>query len=137
MEISEQQFYRVIDANLNRAKEGLRVCEDVCRFVLDKKVETRAFKNIRHDLTTSMLPLKNRDMINARNIQGDVGQGSTALEFKRKDISAVFMANLSRVKESTRVLEEFIKLFNKKSAQQIKSIRYKIYALEKKIITSL
>ena len=40
---NDERIYRVIDANLNRLKEGLRVVEDIKRYVFDdaKKIETR------------------------------------------------------------------------------------------------
>ena len=64
----------------------------------------------------------------------DIGKKSNVTEFKRKRVEDVFFANSQRAKESIRVLEEFTKLFNKRLSQSLKNIRYKIYALEKKII---
>jgi len=130
-------LYRIIDANFNRAKEGLRVCEDICRFVLDKRSLTRQYKNARHQLTEIIASLEIRRCIHARNIEGDVGVGSTGVEFKRKKVADIFYANSQRVKESVRVLEEFTKLLNKHLAQDLKTLRYNIYALEKKTIKEL
>lgn len=131
---NDKKFDRIIDANFNRAKEGLRVCEDVCRFVLDAQGPTRNYKTIRHQLTAIMNGLKISEMIRSRNITGDVGCGSTSVEFKRRGAMDIFYANSQRVKESIRVLEEFTKLRNKRLAEDLKKLRYKIYALEKKII---
>jgi len=135
--IESQKLYRIIDANFNRAKEGLRVCEDICRFVWDKSPSTRQCKNIRHKLTDIVKSLKLMQIIKSRNIEGDVGKSSTHTELKRKDISDIFFANSQRVKESIRVLEEIIKLINKKSAARMKLLRYEVYAFEKKIIKQL
>ncbi|MBU0468177.1 MAG: thiamine-phosphate pyrophosphorylase [Candidatus Omnitrophica bacterium] len=135
--IEEKMLLRIVDANFNRAKEGLRVCEDICRFIIDNKRLTINFKNVRHDLTKIISSLKFKTVIVARNIEGDIGKGSTVSEFKREKLFDVFIANSQRAKESVRVLEEFSKLLNKKLAQDLKSLRYKIYAYEKKVIEKL
>lgn len=132
--IDDKKLNRIIDANFNRAKEGLRVCEDTCRFILDRKSETRRYKEIRHRLTDILIGLKIRDVIRARDTHADVGRASTRTEFKRLDAMDVFYANSQRVKESVRVLEEFAKLRNKRVANGLKKLRYQIYALEKNII---
>lgn len=128
---SIKNFDRLIDANFNRAKEGLRVCEDVCRFVWDAKQPTRNYKDIRHELTSIISSMKIAKIIQARDIAGDVGRASTAAEFRRQGVRDIFYANSQRVKESVRVLEEFAKLKNKRSSQDLKRLRYRIYALEK------
>ena len=131
---NDKRFGRVVDANFNRAKEGLRVCEDVCRFVLDAKSPTRGYKAVRHQLTETISGLKILEVILSRNIERDVGRGSTSVEFKRKSAMDIFYANSQRVKESLRVLEEFAKLRDKKLAEGLKRLRYKVYALEKNVI---
>jgi len=80
---SDYSFKRVMDANFNRSKEGLRVCEDVCRYVLDAKGSTRSYKAVRHQLTEIISGLNLTGLIRARNIAKDVGRGSTDAEFKR------------------------------------------------------
>lgn len=131
---NDKRFDRVIDANFNRAKEGLRVCEDVCRFIFDAKGPTRSYKAVRHQLTEAISTLKISEVILSRDIRKDVGRKSTSIEFKRKGVMDIFYANSQRVKESLRVLEEFSKLRNKRLAEDLKKLRYKIYALEKNII---
>ncbi len=133
--VESKQLLRIIDANFNRAKEGLRVCEDVARYGLDRQTLTREFKSIRHGLTNMVGSLKIADLLNARDIEGDVGRGSTKSEFARGDLKDIFYANAQRVKESLRVLEEVTKLLDASCARKIKELRYKVYALEQKIIT--
>ena len=129
----ESKILRIIDANLNRLKEGLRVCEDICRFILDDEFLARSYKDIRHKVSESLEGLLNaKKIIQTRDILKDVGKKSVKLEFKRKDFKDVFIANVQRSKESLRVIEEFNKLFDKNTAQQFKILRYKIYDLEKK-----
>jgi len=130
----DQNILRVLDANFNRGKEGLRVCEDICRFVYDDHRSTKVLKDIRHQLTNVISSLKLKQLISARHIQADVGRQSTVDEFKRKEVKGVLCANFQRVKESIRVLEEMTKLFNKKQAEILKRLRYQVYALEKRVI---
>ena len=134
-----KKVIRIIDANLNRAKEGLRVCEDVARFVLDEPALTRNYKKVRHQLSTLLNGLSKDSLIltEARDIARDVGRKSTRLEFKRKNIKDVFYANSQRVKESIRVLEEFTKLTHQKKAEGFKKIRYKVYSLESDVAEKL
>lgn len=126
-----------MDANLNRLKEGLRVCEDVCRFLIDDSKLTNEYKVVRHQLTCEIKKLKINNLIFARDINHDVGRRSIAGELKRGNVDDIFYANSQRVKESIRVLEEFSKLIDKNEAQKFKKIRYKIYAVEKKVAQRL
>lgn len=130
---------RILDANLNRAKEGLRVCEEVARFVLDDARLTREFKRIRHRLTS--LAQGSRILAKAiteRRARQDVGKGIRHRgEMTRTGIADVFYANIQRVKESVRVLEEFGKLRDVKTSSAFKKLRYDVYTLEKKVSTIL
>lgn len=130
----EVKVRRVGDANFNRVKEALRVCEDVCRFVYDHGRLARAFKDLRHDITDIMGCFCLKNMILARDIQSDVGRPSIAPEMRRKTIDDILFANLQRAKESLRVLEEFSKLSSKKSAERLKGVRYRLYHLERAIM---
>ena len=132
----DKTLYRILDANFNRAKEGLRVCEDLCRYVWDQKTLTRAFKDLRHDLTEIIAGVDIQKALEARHIQGDVGRVTSISESKRKDIKSVLWANSQRVKESLRVLEEVTKLIDAGISSKLKVLRYKVYALEQKAIGS-
>ncbi len=125
-------LYRILDANLNRAKEGLRVCEDVSRYVWNQKSLTKALKTIRHDLTLVTSKINALKVLSNRCVQEDVGRGDTLSEYKRRDIAAVFLANAQRVKESLRVLEEISKLLNASVAKNLKTLRYRFYVIEQK-----
>jgi hypothetical protein len=131
----DQKLMRIVDANFNRAKEGLRVCEDVVRYGFNRQAVTREFKTIRHRLTGAVGSLKILDLLDARDIESDVGRGSTKSEFRRQSLEDIFYANMQRVKESLRVLEEVTKLLDVSCARKIKELRYEIYALEQKGIT--
>ncbi len=133
--MKDQALYRVMDANLNRAKEGLRICEDICRFIHNKKQWTRAFKTMRHQLTAAAVKINLEKLVEARQVEGDVGRNTLDSELARRKIEDIFYANSQRVKESIRVLEECAKLRHNLVAEDFKGLRYRMYALEKKIIT--
>ncbi len=130
-------LYRILDANLNRAKEGLRVCEDICRYGWDNTALTRAYKDVRHHLTAACEALGLGKALNARDIIADVGRPTTLGERKRRDLASVFLANSQRVKESLRVIEEVAKLLDISAAQKTKILRYKVYALEQKAVSRI
>ena len=125
---------RIIDADLNRAKEGLRVCEEVTRFILNDRRSTSELRAIRHALepVVSSLWLKS-ELIAGRDSAGDIGRNIQLGETSRRGIEDIFFANIQRVKESLRVLEEFGKLRNVRASLRLKSLRYRVYEVEKRI----
>ena len=123
---------RIIDANLNRVKEGLRVCEEVARFILDNHKFTAQFKQLRHkinSLGSKIYPAAK--LFSQRRASDDVGRLNCRGELKRANCKDIFWANIQRVKESLRVLEEFSKLIDLKMALGFKQLRYKVYEIEK------
>jgi thiamine-phosphate pyrophosphorylase len=125
-------IYRIIDANLNRVKEGLRVCEEIARFILNNHKLTADFKQARHDIEGIVRKAySSLKLLKERNSHTDVGRLNSRGELKRKDFRDIFQANIQRAKESLRVLEEFSKLIDSKAALRFKQIRYKIYEIEK------
>lgn len=129
-----EKIFRIIDANLNRLTEGIRVCEEITRFILEEKKITQQFRKVRHRINSAvnLLPVDKVRLLKARDILKDVGKISIKPELKREDWQDIFFANISRIKESVRVLEEFSKLFRRRAALDFKKIRYSIYEIEKK-----
>ena len=129
--VTDQRVFRILDANVNRVKEGLRVCEDVCRFAADKRSLTRRLKQCRHDLTGAVSRLPQKALLSARDVPRDTGRKTAFQESKRRNMNDIFWANAQRVKESLRVLEELAKLFDGSLAERLKRLRYRFYSLEK------
>ena len=50
----KRDLLRIVDANLNRSREGLRVCEEVVRFALEDARLTSEFKTLRHKISRSI-----------------------------------------------------------------------------------
>lgn len=134
-----QEAYRVMDANFNRAREGLRVLEEIARFVFEDAALSAELKDLRHRLTklTGELPGGLRELVSSRDSAHDVGAESwTAGEKNRTDMFSLAAANIKRVQEASRVLEEFGKLFMP-NADEFKKIRFQSYGIEKKLMARL
>ncbi|MDP2044275.1 MAG: thiamine-phosphate pyrophosphorylase [Candidatus Omnitrophota bacterium] len=126
-------IHRIIDANLNRVKEGFRVCEEITRFILDDHKFTALLKLYRHEIdgiVKNVYPAGK--LLKERRSDRDVGRKNSCSELKRANLGDIFRANIQRVKESLRVLEEFSKLKDRKAALRFKRLRYKVYEIEKK-----
>ncbi|MBE0495592.1 MAG: thiamine-phosphate pyrophosphorylase [Campylobacterales bacterium] len=118
---------RILDANLNRLREGLRVLEDIRRYGFDDQALAAKLKDLRHQ---ARLP-NVLDLLKARDIQNDVLKATTHSESSRTSLDAITLANIKRAQESTRVLEEILKLENPVEAERFKQIRYALYDIEK------
>lgn len=127
--------FSLIDANLNRAKEGLRVAEDIIRFVLRNRELFELIKETRHNLQNAERAFGMAESISAR--QGvDIGQAKVLDgEYIRHSIWGLLRANFSRAGEAVRVLEEFGKIYLSDKARILEEIRYDIYKLEFKTLT--
>lgn len=127
---------RIIDAAANRAREGLRVVEDFTRFALNDAFLTEQLKRIRHQLAAALAPLA-AELLATRDTPGDVGTAiSTPAEFARASGRDVAAANLKRVQESLRSLEEYTKVFDAAAAAQLEQARYRAYTLERAVLNS-
>jgi len=137
--MNKENIYRIIDANLNRAREGIRVAEEVARLHFNDAKLSQKFKSLRHQLTrVAKNSFEERKLLSFRDSEKDVGANSMGgLEKKRADIESIVQANLRRSQEATRVLEEFGKLINPTSAQSFKKIRFRLYTLEQKMMELL
>jgi thiamine-phosphate pyrophosphorylase len=130
-EVSLPRLFRLIDANLNRLQEGIRVVEDIYRYYFNDKSTAQELKALRHLAKEkeylSYLPF--RDIIN------DPLKETTSSEKKRDSINDIIKSNIKRSQESARVLEESYKLIDTAISQKYKDIRYNLYNIEKNIVT--
>lgn len=142
MVTDNKNLYRLLDANLNRCREGLRVIEDISRFILNDKDTSSEIKNIRHSISDYIISIDknklNNELLQSRDSDADVGKAiNLQTEMNRDDLSAIVRANFIRAEESLRVLEEFTKLFDGDISAKVKALRYSCYSLEKNIIDKL
>ncbi|MCP4970192.1 MAG: thiamine-phosphate pyrophosphorylase [Arcobacter sp.] len=121
---------RLIDANLNRLREGIRVVEDIFRYMFNDKETSSKLKNLRH-----LARLENyNELLETRDVQNDVLRESITSEQNRDNVNSILIANFKRAQESARVLEEFCKLITIKDSENFKYIRYELYTLETVLI---
>ncbi len=119
-------FERLIDANLNRLGEGIRVIEDINRYIHNNKILTPKLKSLRHKLQKAY----SIDRLTYRDIQNDIQRKSIDTELIRASLNDLIIANFSRSQESSRVLEESFKLIDIELSEMFKSIRYELYEIE-------
>ncbi|MBP7088188.1 MAG: thiamine-phosphate pyrophosphorylase [Candidatus Omnitrophica bacterium] len=133
----EKGILRLLDANYNRSKEGLRVIEDIFRFILKNNALRKRIRTLRHYLNQQVQKEILKNAIESRESKQDLGKKIDHLELNRKNLSDILYANFQRVKESLRVLEEFSKLIAPRYTNGIKKMRYDLYAIEKKASVAL
>lgn len=136
--VNKKSILRIIDANLNRSREGIRVCEDITRFVLNSAGLTQELKIVRHRISRIAGRAGLKALCESRDSRGDVDKASKLHGLmKRATLSDIFSANIERVKESLRVLEEIFKIIDVKAAAEFSVLRFKVYTIEKKAIKKI
>jgi thiamine-phosphate pyrophosphorylase len=122
---------RILDANLDRAREGLRILEDWCRFGLNHHELTEKLKHLRQ----SLAQWHTSDLRAARDTPGDTGTSITHPQERiRSNVTQVLQANFCRVEEALRSLEEFGKIYRPEMADACKQFRYQVYTLESTVL---
>jgi len=155
------QPLRIVDANLNRSVEGLRVLEDVARFVLNDATLSQQLRSTRHSLaevgeSLGIILLEERDSehdvgrenVIARPPSLITSRPSVIANQRRSnlnrqsypDLASLVGANANRVGESLRVLEELAKLdelSSKLDAAKFEKVRFRLYSVEKEMVSRL
>lgn len=135
---TEPRLLRIVDANLNRAREGLRVAEEVARFYLADAALSARLKSAREAIGgwdgrfgIAAAPI-------GRDSESDPGRPMMgARETARDGISGLVRANLRRAEEAARVIEEVAKLADPAHVSEYKEMRYTLYSLEAELIAAL
>jgi thiamine-phosphate pyrophosphorylase len=131
----ESAVARILDANLNRAREALRVLEEHARFARDDPTLTERIKRARHDLAAAAEALPQRELLAARNVASDVGTAiSTPREAVRGSTADVAVAAAKRVGEALRCLEEYAKTVDSVVATRFERLRYATYEIEQAMV---
>ncbi|TVQ20848.1 MAG: thiamine phosphate synthase [Leptolyngbya sp. DLM2.Bin15] len=129
-DFSRSAVHRILDANLDRAREGLRTIEEWCRFGLNEGALTDECKQLRQELARWHTP----DIRAARDTLADVGTDLTHVqEEQRQSITHLLQANFSRIQEALRVLEEYGKLYSSEMGAACKKMRYRVYVLDSQL----
>ena len=135
---------RIIDANLNRAREALRVMEEYARLGLDDAGLSGEIKETRHALAKAVADFEGRcrlttgSLIAARDIVGDVGtEVGTETEYQRGDETHVATAAGKRLSEAFRAVEEYGKTLDADFAVAMEKLRYRGYEIERRLALTL
>jgi thiamine-phosphate pyrophosphorylase len=120
-------LYRIVDANLNRLKEGIRVIEDIARYLQNNKSLATKLKTLRHHSRIDDI----RPLLHSRDSENDVLRPTMHSELNRSSLNDILTANYKRAQESSRVLEEMYKIIDPGVSEMFKTIRYTLYTLEK------
>lgn len=126
---------RILDANLNRAAEGLRVSEDVCRFHWDLPGFAATLKELRHAVLDAVCsdPEARWELLAHRDIEGDVGRTLLSPGKQTESAATVALRNLQRAKEALRTLEEVCRIDHPAASPTLERLRYRLYSVEKGI----
>lgn len=123
-------LYRILDANLDRAREGLRTIEEWCRFGLNSNTLTDECKQLRQELAN----WHSDELRAARDTPNDTGTSLThPQEQHRSSIEDVLRVNFCRTQEALRVLEEYGKLYSAEMSAACKQMRYRVYTLDSRL----
>jgi thiamine-phosphate pyrophosphorylase len=134
-------FLRLIDANANRAREGIRTAEDYIRFEVGHTPWAARLKNIRRSITEIVQRhFTDPEVIASRNVAGDPGKPgegdlhSAESSSKICNSQSVAQRGLKRAQEALRVLEEYFRSEFPKSSGELERHRYSLYEAEQWLV---
>lgn len=125
---------RVIDANANRALEGLRVCEEIIRLHLGTRTAFRASRALRHAVGQAIrtLPITPTDRVRARDSRTDLGRAASTTPVD--SLERLLLINFQRAKESLRTLEECSRLVAPRQTVSFQRLRFRTYEVERAVL---
>ncbi|MHC4778131.1 MAG: thiamine phosphate synthase [Planctomycetota bacterium] len=131
--MDRDRILRIVDANLNRAREALRVLEEIFRLGRDDQALASKVKGLRHALGAyeAKLNLNPGELGSWRDSEGDVGRAAPSNPHASQGELAV--ANAKRLQEALRVLEEFGRLLGS-GAPEVSQARFEAYELERRAL---
>jgi thiamine-phosphate pyrophosphorylase len=137
-------LWRVVDANANRAREGLRVCEDLVRFCLGSEVEFRRVRALRYALSRQLTtlaarsgasPTRGGQLVTARDSERDPGRRSRPAAVRSAE--QLLIINLQRTKEAVRALEEASRVVAPRATAGFQDLRFDLYDAERRILLNV
>lgn len=133
---SPDPVYRILDANLNRCREALRVIEEYFRFVKNDSALSIALKSIRHSLKEIEEGLGREKLLENRDTGSDCFAGENRPEeMSRADQSDILTASFKRAQEAARVIEEYTKITPlPQLSEKAKQSRFILYTIEQKCV---
>ena len=136
--MGRQAVLRLLDANTNRALEGLRVCEEIIRFHVGSPQAFRRVRALRHAVARAVrqLPVSPRERLRARDSIRDPGR--RARSSRVGSLEQLLAINLQRAKEALRTLEECSRIIGPpRQSAAFQRLRFRIYDLERTFLLRL
>lgn len=130
----ESKVWRLLDANANRAREGLRIIEDTARFVLGKPKAAKEIRALRHGLD-ELVRGHYRTLLAARDVAHDSGRANGSKLYKGS-VPELLAANFKRAEEALRVLEEYGRVMSPRATTKAQALRFQVYLWETKLLSS-
>lgn len=127
---------RLLDCNLNRLGEALRVLEDILRLGSATPALALRVRALRNRFTRDFRLLRSR-VLEFRRSESDPGRSDRFDRLKRKNLEDLLLANFKRAQEACRVLEETLKLDLPEYAPRAKRLRFLLYDLERAALVAL
>ena len=133
----ELDSLRIIDANLNRIGEGLRLLEELARMILNDVNLTQQLKTMRHQILETDKSFNQR-LLQARDSESDIGINLEAPPKKERELTSILVANSRRVQESLRTIEELAKIPQTGlDTEKFKKARFNLYTIERNLLSRL
>ena len=135
--VARASVLRLIDANANRALEGVRVCEEIVRFHAQAPRPFRRLRALRHGIAAAVrqLPVRPVELVRARASGRDVGRRAPSEAVG--SLERVLLMNLQRAKESLRVLEECARFIAPRQTATFARLRFRTYEVERDLLVGL
>ena len=132
-----RSLLQLLDANGNRALEGLRVVEDIIRFHLKSPQAFSRVRSLRHAVAHALrqLPVKPVDLARARESRRDLGR--RAPSSRVDSLERLLLIDFQRAKESLRTLEECSRLIAPRQAATFQRLRFRTYEVERDLLLSV
>lgn len=124
------QWGRIADVNYNRLNESLKFIEDIIRFSLENKTLLHDIRKIRAQFFEVKKQVPRASVISLRASSRDLGRSARFDRTTRRTTNDLVMANMSRAKESARILEEIFRKYMPRASKLMKDIRFRLYDLE-------
>lgn len=127
-----KSVWRLVDANANRAREGLRIIEDTARFIQGRRAAAKGLRELRHRLDR-LVRAHYQTLLKHRDVATDSGRKNRALPHQ-EGVADLLAANFKRCEEALRVLEEYGRVLSPRAVAEFQEIRFEVYAWEKKLM---
>jgi len=130
----DSTVYRILDANLNRAREGLRVIEEYLRFIRQDPRGSWMLKQWRHEFRWMTDKLGIRQLLDARAADSDVGRDlQSPSQTAKQDPQAITAAGVKRLQEALRVIEEYASAVDPEVSTRAGKMRFEVYQFEREL----